>query len=101
MSPPQTKSAEPHVAKAEKTTPGMRQWRAVKSRHPDHLLLFRMGDFYETFHEDAVTASEVLGITLTKRGVENGKPIPLVPAAGGKLHPHFANCPDAASFKRK
>jgi DNA mismatch repair protein MutS len=77
MSPPQAKSAEPRVAKAEKTTPGMRQWRAVKSRHPDHLLLFRMGDFYETFHEDAVTASEVLGITLTKRGVENDKPIPL------------------------
>jgi DNA mismatch repair protein MutS len=60
-----------------KRTPGMRQWHAVKSQFPEHLLLFRMGDFYETFHQDAVDASQILGITLTKRGEENGQPIPL------------------------
>ncbi|MBN1476809.1 DNA mismatch repair protein MutS [Candidatus Sumerlaeota bacterium] len=60
-----------------KRTPGMRQWHAVKAQFPEHLLLFRMGDFYETFHQDAVDASQILGITLTKRGEENGKPIPL------------------------
>jgi len=45
----------------------MRQYRKVKERYPDMLLLFRMGDFFETFEEDAVTTSKVLGITLTKR----------------------------------
>jgi len=48
-------------------TPLMRQYRKVKERYPDMLLLFRMGDFFETFEEDAVTTSKVLGITLTKR----------------------------------
>ncbi len=48
-------------------TPLMRQYFKVKAEHPDALLLFRVGDFYETFGEDAVTASRVLGIVLTKR----------------------------------
>ncbi len=50
-----------------KTTPLMRQYYGVKEKHPDKILLFRMGDFYETFEEDAKTASRVLGITLTRR----------------------------------
>ncbi len=45
----------------------MRQYRKVKEKYPDMILLFRMGDFFETFEDDAVTASKVLGITLTKR----------------------------------
>ncbi|MFW5979041.1 MAG: hypothetical protein ACOCQ8_02920, partial [Bacteroidia bacterium] len=45
----------------------MKQYYRIKSQHPDALLLFRVGDFYETFGEDAVKASEILGITLTKR----------------------------------
>ncbi len=45
----------------------MRQYNAVKSKHPSALLLFRVGDFYETFGEDAITAAQVLGITLTSR----------------------------------
>ncbi len=46
----------------------MRQYYKIKEKHPDALLLFRVGDFYETFGEDAVVASKVLGIVLTKRG---------------------------------
>jgi len=48
-------------------TPLMRQYFAIKAKHPDAILLFRVGDFYETFGEDAITASSVLGIVLTKR----------------------------------
>ena len=48
-------------------TPLMKQYYAVKSKHPDAILLFRVGDFYETFGEDAIKASEILGITLTRR----------------------------------
>lgn len=48
-------------------TPLMKQYDEMKMKHPDAVLLFRVGDFYETFREDAVTASEILGITLTKR----------------------------------
>src|ERR1044072_291910 len=48
-------------------TPLMQQHRAIKQRSPDAVLLFRVGDFYETFGQDAVIASQVLGITLTKR----------------------------------
>jgi DNA mismatch repair protein MutS len=59
------------------TTPLMRQYRQVKARYPDTILLFRMGDFYETFEEDAKTASKVLGITLTKRGNGAAGEVPL------------------------
>jgi len=48
-------------------TPLMKQYFEVKEKHPDAILLFRVGDFYETFLDDAVAASEILGITLTKR----------------------------------
>jgi DNA mismatch repair protein MutS len=48
-------------------TPLMKQYFAVKAKHPDAVLLFRVGDFYETFGEDAIRASEILGITLTRR----------------------------------
>lgn len=48
-------------------TPLMKQYYSVKAKHPDAVLLFRVGDFYETFGEDAIRASEILGITLTRR----------------------------------
>lgn len=48
-------------------TPLMKQYLTIKRKHPDAILLFRVGDFYETFGEDAISASEILGITLTKR----------------------------------
>src|SRR5215469_840233 len=55
------------MAKNGTDTPLMQQHRAIKQRYPDAILLFRVGDFYETFGEDAIVASKVLGITLTKR----------------------------------
>ena len=55
------------MSKATTETPLMQQHRAIKQKYPDAILLFRVGDFYETFGEDAVIASQVLGITLTKR----------------------------------
>ena len=60
---------------ANNHTPMMRQYWAIKEQHPDMLLFYRMGDFYELFHEDAERASKLLGITLTKRGSSNGEPI--------------------------
>jgi DNA mismatch repair protein MutS len=55
------------MAKNPSETPLMQQHRAIKQKYPDAILLFRVGDFYETFGEDAIRASNVLGITLTKR----------------------------------
>ncbi|MCB4806754.1 DNA mismatch repair protein MutS [Tamlana sp. 62-3] len=54
--------------KAKKVTPLMKQYNAIKAKYPDALLLFRVGDFYETFGDDAVKAAGILGIILTKRG---------------------------------
>ena len=65
-------------------TPLMRQYRQIKEKYPETLLLFRMGDFFETFEHDAIVASKILGITLTKRS--NGKASE-VPLAG---FPHHA-----------
>jgi DNA mismatch repair protein MutS len=59
------------------STPLMRQYSAIKARHPNALLLFRLGDFYELFFEDAVVASRELQITLTSRNKEKGEPIPM------------------------
>lgn len=55
------------MSKAVSDTPLMQQHRSIKQKYPDAILLFRVGDFYETFGEDAIVASGVLGITLTKR----------------------------------
>ncbi len=55
------------MAKSGSDTPLMQQHKAIKAKYPDAILLFRVGDFYETFGEDAIHASRVLGITLTKR----------------------------------
>ncbi len=58
-------------------TPLMRQYRKIKEKYPDTILLFRMGDFFETFEDDAVTTSKVLGITLTKRSNGAASEVPL------------------------
>ncbi len=55
------------MAKNNELTPMMKQFYDLKAKHPDALLLFRCGDFYETYNEDAAVAAEILGITLTKR----------------------------------
>ncbi|MBN2829717.1 MAG: DNA mismatch repair protein MutS, partial [Candidatus Cloacimonetes bacterium] len=63
--------------KETKQTPMMEQYWKFKNDHPDKLLLFRMGDFYETFFEDAKTTSKILGITLTARNKSTEDPVPL------------------------
>ena len=55
------------MAKKSKETPLMQQYNTIKAKYPDAILLFRVGDFYETFGSDAVRTAEVLGIVLTKR----------------------------------
>ena len=57
------------------TTPLMRQYNELKAQHPDTILLFRVGDFYETFGEDAIETSKILSITLTKRGGGDDNPL--------------------------
>ena len=60
------------ATKSEEQTPLMQQYYSAKAKYPDAILLYRMGDFYETFGEDAILTSKILGITLTKRS--NGSP---------------------------
>lgn len=62
---------------ATQHTPMMQQYLRIKAQHPDQLLLYRMGDFYELFFEDAQKAARLLDITLTKRGQSGGEPIPM------------------------
>jgi DNA mismatch repair protein MutS len=66
-------------------TPLMKQYFAAKAEHPDVLLFFRMGDFYELFYDDARKAAKLLDITLTQRGSSAGQPIPM---AGVPHHAH-------------
>lgn len=68
-------------------TPMMAQYLAIKSAHPDLLLFYRMGDFYELFFDDAVAAAAALDITLTKRGKHQGADIPM---CGVPVHSHEA-----------
>src|SRR6202795_4224515 len=62
---------------SEPSTPLMRQYHGIKQQVPNALLLFRLGDFYELFFDDAVTAARELEITLTARNKEKGEPIPM------------------------
>ena len=63
------------MAKSKELTPMMKHFYEMKSKHPDAVLLYRVGDFYETYDQDAITASEILGITLTRRSNGVGKGI--------------------------
>lgn len=65
------------AAKSQQHTPMMQQYLRIKGEHPDMLLFYRMGDFYELFFADAEKAARLLDITLTKRGQSAGKPIPM------------------------
>jgi len=75
---PKTKAKKP-----KGPSPFLVQYLAIKDQHPEALLFFRMGDFYELFFQDAIDAAEILGITLTARGEYEGKPIPM---AGVPFH---------------
>ncbi len=71
---------------SEPSTPLMRQYAAIKKDHPNALLFFRLGDFYELFFEDAQVAARELQITLTSRNKEKGTAIPMcgVPYHAGR-----------------
>jgi len=73
MTQKSTQSKKP----APQHTPMMQQYFKLKKDHPNELLFYRMGDFYEMFYDDAKTASQVLDITLTARGKTDGEPIPM------------------------
>ena len=79
MSNPQTQKLEHGV------TPMMAQYMSIKEEHPDGLLFYRMGDFYELFFEDAEKAAAALDIALTKRGKHLGVDIPM---CGVPVHSH-------------
>ncbi len=72
---PTTAAASASAGATEKHTPMMQQYLRIKADHPDTLLFYRMGDFYELFHDDAEKAARLLDITLTARGSSNGVPI--------------------------
>ena len=67
-----TPTVKAPVAAGKGTTPAMRQYLEAKRQYPDALIFFRMGDFYEMFYEDAVTAAGVLELTLTSRSKDRG-----------------------------
>ena len=75
------------VPSAEGASPAMAQWFAAKAQHPDALLFFRMGDFFELFFADAEAASEALGLALSFRGEHRGQRIPM---CGVPVHAHEA-----------
>lgn len=63
--------------KSEKLTPMMKQYFEVKQQYPDTLVFFRLGDFYELFYDDAKIVSNLLDLTLTRRGNQGGEPVPM------------------------
>jgi DNA mismatch repair protein MutS len=77
MTSTQHHSAQPVIPDLQSHTPMMQQYLTIKAEHPDILLFYRMGDFYELFFDDAKKASELLDISLTARGKAGGNPIPM------------------------
>src|ERR687890_91579 len=76
------------VPSAEGASPALAQWFAAKAQHPDALLFFRMGDFFELFFADAEAASEALGLALSFRGEHQGQRVPM---CGAPVHAHEAH----------
>ena len=85
-----TDSMAPESPDLSKHTPMMRQYLALKANHPDTLLFYRMGDFYELFHDDAEKAARLLDITLTTRGQSAGVPIRMAGVPFHSLEPYLA-----------
>ena len=67
----------------QSSTPMMRQYLEIKAQYPNTLVLYRLGDFYELFYDDAKKIAKLLDLTLTRRGTNNGEPIPM---AGVPFH---------------
>jgi DNA mismatch repair protein MutS len=83
------KISQPIKALESSHTPMMRQYLRFKDAHPDRLLFYRMGDFYELFYADAERAARLLDITLTARGQSNGAPIPMAGVPHHALEQHL------------
>lgn len=81
---------DPHRQPIDALTPAMRQWRRVKDQHPDKIILFRMGDFYEIFGEDAVEASALLELALTTRDKGKEDPMPMAGLPYHALEPYLS-----------
>src|SRR5260221_14069456 len=79
----------PSAAPLSAHTPMMQQYLRAKAEHPDKLVFYRMGDFYELFYDDAEHASRLLDITLTSRGQSAGAPLPLAGVPWHALAPHL------------
>jgi len=86
----QAKDNTPAQNGLDNHTPMMQQYLRIKREHPDMLLFYRMGDFYELFFDDAVKASKLLGITLTTRGQSAGTPIKMAGVPFHALEPYLA-----------
>src|SRR4051794_36123764 len=89
MSEPSGPSSQPAVPQSQSATaltPAMRQYQQFKAQHPDYVLFFRMGDFYEMFWEDAKTANKVLGVTLTSRSRGGLDAEDAIPMSGVPFH---------------
>jgi len=82
------KTSDDYIADGH--TPMMAQYLSMKDQHPDCLVLYRMGDFYELFFDDAVTAAAILDITLTKRGKNKGEETPMAGVPFHALEPYLA-----------
>ncbi|MGQ0384620.1 MAG: DNA mismatch repair protein MutS [Gammaproteobacteria bacterium] len=83
-------ATEPLFPGLESHTPMMQQYLRIKARHPDVLLLYRMGDFYETFYDDARRAARLLDIVLTQRGESAGAAIPMAGVPVDRLDQYLA-----------
>ena len=85
---PDAPIAPPHAPRdGTGATPAMAQWFAAKNAHPDALVFFRLGDFFELFFDDALLAAEVLDLAVSHRGEHAGRPVPM---AGVPVHAHEA-----------
>lgn len=90
IAPKEISPAAVKASATEKITPMMQQYLRIKADYPTMLVFYRMGDFYELFHEDAEKAARILGITLTARGTSNGNPIKMCGVPFHSLDPYLA-----------
>ncbi len=88
--PKEISAAAVKASVTEKHTPMMQQYLRIKADYPTMLVFYRMGDFYELFHDDAEKAARILGITLTARGASNGNPIKMCGIPFHSLDPYLA-----------
>ena len=88
--PTEINAAAIKTGAGDKVTPMMAQYHRLKADYPTMLLFYRMGDFYELFHDDAEKAARILGITLTARGASNGNPIRMCGIPFHSLDPYLA-----------